>query len=182
MGAMPWSIIGPYDPDPKVALAKVQRKYFDHNYDLPAVIEQQIRSMESAVANCREDDEYGLLGTFTASLRAIKRIARRPIPDDQDAQIRMLRKLVNAGGEPLNNILDIEGVSKEIYPWRVFPLPEATVQEYFGTPKPSQMIAEQRLYQAYESIDRAEAVCFPVYRQRRPQRPVGIMYVGYTAD
>jgi hypothetical protein len=182
MGAMPWQIIGPYNTDPRVALAKIQSQYLDHNYDLPATIANAVESAEACVAAVQDKDEYNLLETYAAILRDVKEIAREPVPDDKDSQIKLLRKIENARGNPLDNILDIQGVSDQIREWHVFPLPTQQIAKCFGTTRPSQLITDKILNKAYDLIDRAQAISIVLYRQRKPRRPVQIMYIGYTAD
>lgn len=182
MGAMPWHIVGPYHHDLSVALAELQRQYVRENYDLSVIIPQSLTSAEECVAAVEEDDEYGLLRTYTDTLERVRAIASRPIPDDIDEQIDLLREIGRASGDAFDNILDVVKVSEGPEPWSVAPLNEEQIVGYFDTLTPSRAQAEQQFSKVYDRIDRAETVCFPVYSETQPPLAEGIMYVGYTAD
>ena len=179
---MPWTTLGPYDADPSRALAKAQEQYFDHNYDLVQYIQNTIKSAEDCVQACQENDTYNLRDTYSTALRAVRKLAKNPIPEDRSAQIELVRDLAAVRGNSLDNILDITGVASEVREWKVFPLPDEMLLTIFGTTKPTELYSDRALCKVYDYIDRAQCVSFNLYRQRKPQRPWGVRYVGYTAD
>ena len=62
------------------------------------------------------------------------------------------------------------------------PLNSTQIQEIFGTDRPTREHSDRHLFKVYDQLGRAEAVCFPIYRARKPRRPLGWYFIGYTAD
>ncbi len=183
MGAMPWQIIGPYDPDPARALRAVQADLFQRMYDLAKLLDDSIASAEDTVRNTETDDEYGLLETYRESLRQLQDIKRQPLPTDVHEQIKLLRRIETIGYGEIGNVLDIEEVSSTRAPRKVVPLSPHDLQNVFGTMHPTRDDATtKQLGRIYKSLDRAEAVCFPFFEPPPSQAPLGWCFVGYTAD
>lgn len=182
MGAMPWQIVGPYDPDPLTALRKIQREYFDENYDLQANIAEALHNAEECVSAVKENDEYGLFDTYNETLQAVAEQSRKPIPKDVDEQIDFLRNLVRISGESLDNILDIVGVSEELEMWRVAKLSDEESEQVFGTTRPTRLVAERNIFRVFNLLNRAECLSVTLYRERMPRRALRIIYFGLTAD
>lgn len=183
MGAMPWMIIGPYDSNHQTALRLVQRRYFDENYNLPQIVKQLIAQAQACVEAVQEQDEYQLLETYQLTLDAVQEIAAEGIPEDKDSQISMLRRMTNARGDSLNNILDVQEVSPRLEEWHVAPLSPSQLNDCFSTSFPTlSEVNHTGLGRVYSLLDRAQAVSFPLYEAGAMDVPAGIMYVGYSAD
>ncbi|HUE74654.1 MAG TPA: hypothetical protein VMP01_27550 [Pirellulaceae bacterium] len=183
MGAMPWQIAGPYHPDPASALRAVQAERFKQNYDLKKLLEEHIANVQDSVRYTETDDEYGLLETYRENLTQLDEIKCQPLPTDIHEQVKLLRQIEAIGSGEIGNILDIESVSKSREPRKVVPLSSQELQDLFGTIHPSrEHVTAERLDKIYNTIDRGEAVCFPIFERPPSQQPIGWFFVGYTVD
>jgi signal transduction histidine kinase len=83
------------------------------------------------------------------------------------SQVKLLRQIEAIGSGEIGNILDIESVSKSREPRKVVPLSSQELQDLFGTIHPSrEHVTAERLDKIYNTIDRGEAVCFPIFEQQ----------------
>jgi hypothetical protein len=184
MGAMPWQIVGPYDPDPATALRAVQAELFERKYNLEKLLDERIAGARESVRNAEtDDDEYGLLEAYRGSLSQLEDIRRQPLPGEVHEQIALLRRVEAVGSGEIGNVLDIQGVANHRQHRKVLPLSSEELQNFFGTMQPTRdEVATERLLAIYNSIDRGEAVCFSIFDPPPSQQPIGWCFVGYTAD
>ena len=183
MGAMPWQIVGPYHSDTTEALRAVQAELFQREYNLERLLEERIANAQDSVRDTDADDEYGLLETYRESLKQLEEIKRQPLPANVHEQIRLLRRIETIGYGEIGNVLDMEGVFEKHQHRKVVPLSSPELQDIFGTIHPSrEHMTAERLDKIYNSIDRGEAVCFPIFQSPPSQQPIGWYFVGYTVD
>jgi len=183
MGSSAWQLTGRYHADPNQSLRDVQHTYFAEHYNLGELIPDVLADSRQCVAAVQDDDEYGLLETYTRTLEAVERLASLPIPPDIDSQIQMLRDFVYATGEPLENILDFIGVATASGIKFVAPLTDDQLMHLFGTSRPTaETVGDFDSQEAYTMIGRGHAVCFSLFSDSEPKEPVGIIFAGYTVD
>jgi hypothetical protein len=182
MGAMPWQLLSPYHGDPGVALRVALAEFFEANYDLAQTLAGRIRATEEAVPVTEQEDEYRTAWTHRDSQRKLRRIEARPLPRGVHRHIRLVRRIEALGSAEVGNILDVRGIARRREPGKVYPLSSKEVQALFGTDRPTRQHADDRLYSVYHMLERGEAVCFRVYRARKPRIPLAWYFVGYTVD
>ncbi len=183
MGAQLWYHDAPWYPDPADALKALQARVLAEEYDLRTLLPEKLIEARQAVENVEaEGDEYGLLDLYREQLRLVEDYCSRPIPQDPERQIEILRNLMACGGEGIGNVLDVEGVSDV----RDFPmsqrLGEADVVRLAGTPRPTIRQARDLAFKINEELRRGESVCFPFYPEGETDPPAGWYFVGNTID
>jgi hypothetical protein len=183
MGAQLWYHDAPWYPDPADALKALQARVLAEQYDLHTLLPRMLIDARQSVASVEaEGDEYGLLELYREQVRLVEDYCTRPIPQDPESQIEILRKVMAYGGEGIGNILDVEGVSDA----RGFPraqrLTEADVMRLVGTTRPTIRQARDLASMINEELGRGESVCFPFYEGGETDPPAGWYFVGNTID
>lgn len=180
MGAEPYEFRAPWHVDPNDALRAAQANFFLQNYDLAEIIEQSLANAKESVTFCQEGgDEYNLLEFYQREVQSLESLASQQIPETEEEQIKVLRKVCEFSGEGIGNLLDIKSVDKvgDFFVTRV--LSEAELTNLFGTDRPTLSQAKRLLDLMADKIDRAEGLCCPIHED---DEPVGWWFVGYTID
>jgi hypothetical protein len=183
MGAELWYHEAPWHPDPNVALADLQAHFLAENYDLPRVIAQQLISTRDAVKDSKANKEYQfLVELYEEQVQLLEALSSKPIPQDPQEQIKILRQIQAYGGQGIGNILDVTNVSNR----RDFPtaeqLPTSEISRLVGTTQPTRVQAEQAIDHLHGELQRGETVCFPIYDDTGGSKSVGWYFVGNTVD
>ena len=84
----------------------------------------------------------------------------------------------NMGADGTGSILDITGVSELPDFSAVTPLPRETLEELFGTDKPTREMIQTNM-DFYEDIERGQGVYIIAYKDGRPSE---IFFAGYSFD
>jgi hypothetical protein len=180
MGAQLWHHEAPWYPNPADALRALQAQFLAENYNLPLLLPQHLQMARNTVAATKADgDEYGLLNLYEEQVRVLEDLNNRPIPQDPQAQIEILRKIHEDTGQGISNVLDVREVSQERDVFTAQRLSEAEIVRLVGTAGPTLAQAQNSVYKINEELGRGECVCFPVYEK---DEPMGWYFVGNTAD
>ena len=112
MGATPWCHEAPWHGDPRTALKALQARFLEENYDLVALLPQELANAQQSVAAARADgDPYHLVGIYQEQVELLEWLASQPVPDEGEARIEILRQINAYGGQGIGNILDVTGIS-----------------------------------------------------------------------
>ncbi len=180
MGATYWEAVTGYDEVLEEALRRVQiQVYREAGHDLPRRLSERVESMAQAVRWCEEDDPYNLLGFYRDALGQYRQMAAGGVPEEPEAQIRLLRAIETVSGDRVGNILDMTGVSEGQEEGKIQRLSTGRMEEAFGTASPSLHEARRAMVGLVESIPRGTAICFPVYEAGRP---MAWFLAGCSAD
>jgi len=180
MGGELWQHKTEWKNDPTEAFQNVQRAFLEENYDLPALIEEHLKSAREAVEiTKREGDPYDLMAMYREQLAMLEQVSSEPLPEGSMERIELLRKLYGNSGEGIGNVLDVEGVSEEGGFLIARILKRDDLQSLFGTLTPTEEDVEPAISSIFEMVDRGESVCFPVYSE---EEPVAWQFIGCTID
>lgn len=180
MGAMPWEHFGPWNADPAISLRQLQAAFLAANYNLESVTQEHLTSARNALQTTKaEGDPYGLLDFYRSQVDMLEGIA---IPADPPNQIDILRRINSGSGEGIGNVLDILDVSESGGPLMSRPLRTDELLAVFGTETPLSKMNPESVGPLYGMLGRGESICFPIYNDGDPSKPVGWCFVGYTID
>mgnify|MGYP001049357223 FL=1 len=183
MGAQLWHHAAPWHPDPGDSLFDLQVQFLEKTYDLPSLVAECLESSREAVRLIEtEGDEYGLLDMYRDRFALLEEIASRPLPENPQERIELVRTLYGDSGEGIGNILDVRAVSDR----RDYPTTERLVHEetsrLVGGIRPTLAQARQAVDKINEELHRGESVCFPFYDESDDEQPAGWYFVGNTID
>ncbi|MBI1249786.1 hypothetical protein GC197_18320 [bacterium] len=150
-------------------------------YDLPALIQENLDSARTAVAAAEVDDQYGLLDYYQGELARIEEIAAAEIPADVEAQIELIRRINKSSGEGIGNVLDVTDVSYTGGMHVVRPYRDEELVDLIGSSRPTLSQSEQMIGLINELLGRGDSVCFQLYSDGRSQA-IGWCFVGNTID
>jgi hypothetical protein len=183
VGAQLWHHEAPWHADPRQALKALQARFLAEKYDLAALLPQELVWARQSVAAARaEGDPYGLVDQYQAKVSLLERLCKRPIPDDLDGRLTILRKICADSGEGIGNVLDVEGVSQERAVHTAERLSDEEMVRLVGTSRPTLAQARKAVYKINEELGRGECVCFPFYKGAGKGQPAGWYFVGNTID
>lgn len=183
MGAQLWYHEVAGRNEPLAALKAVQARIIAEEYDLSALVPQHLRWAHEAVEAAKVDgDEYGLLDLYQERLELLEDLARRPIPQDPESQIDLVRQLHSDTGEGIGNILDVTGISEGRGVHVAQRLSENEVTRLAGTKQPTIEQARHAVEALHEELGRGESVCFPYFAENGTGQPMGWYFVGNTID
>jgi hypothetical protein len=183
MGATLWHHDLPGHPDPSDALKALQARVLAAEYDLHTLLPRRLSEARNTVMDVEADgDEYGLLDIYREQVRMLEEFSGRPIPQDPQAQIEILRRIEAYGGEGLGNVLDVQGISDA----RGYPmahrLGEDDLMRLVGTTHPTLARARAAVPPIHTELNRGESVCFAFYEDGDPGPLAGWYFVGNTID
>jgi hypothetical protein len=179
---MLWYHLAPWRPAPSDALRALQADFFKKNYNLRDEVQRHLRSAQEAVRVTEtEGDPYELLEYYREEVARLRRLASRPLPDQPEKQIALLRRIWASSGQGIGNVLDVTRVSTRRGVCVAYRLPNRAIRELFGTATPTRAQVEAAVYKINDLLGRGECVCFPVYRVKR-HTPAGWYFVGNTID
>ena len=180
MGAQLWHHEAPWHPDPGEALKALQARIFAEGYDLTKELPQELAWARATVAATeKEGDPYELLDMYRRKVELLERLCSQPIPEDVEARIDIVRKLLGDSGQGIGNVLDVERISQHREPLTAERLDEQEMERLVGSTRPGRLVARQSVSKINEELGRGECVCFPVYANGQP---VGWYFVGNTID
>jgi hypothetical protein len=183
MGAQLWYHEAPWHPQPLTALKTFQARFLAGKYDLSALLPRRLAGAREAVAATQaEGDPYELLETYEEEVRLLERLCSRPIPQDFERQLKILRQISAYSGQGIGNILDVKRISKR----RQFDVAQRLsgpeLIRLVGTEQPTRAQAKKAIDKINQELGRGECVCFPIYDSREKNQPVGWYFIGNTID
>ena len=180
MGATLWYHVAHGHSDPDVALKALQTDFLTENYDLATLLPQHLIWARESVATAKgEGDPYGLLDQYQQKVELLEGLCDRPIPENADRQIEIIRNIWADSGEGIGNVLDVIGVSSGRDFLMAQQLSEKERTRLVGTNKPSLTEAEMSIGKIHGELRRGECVCFPIYES---DSVAGWYFVGNTID
>lgn len=183
MGATLWYHEIPWHPEPLTALKTFQARFLAEKYDLSTLLPQHLANAREAVAITKaEGDPYELLEIYQEEVRLLERLCNRPIPQDFEGRIKLLRKINASSGQGIGNILDVERISKRRRDNVAQPLSGPEMIRLVGTERPTRAQAKKAIGKINENLGRGECVCFPIHDSGEMSQPIGWYFVGNTID
>lgn len=179
MGATLWWHHTSWQPDPAKALDALQTRFVAETYDLQELLSKHIASAREAVASTEQDDPYDLLDFYRAELNSLLKLSEQPIPHSPEGQVRFIRRIYSSGGDKVDNVLDVIGVSEQREEFKAQPLSDEEMLRLVGTTRPSRSQADEAVSEINGDLGRGECVCFPFYDG---DEPAGWCFVGNTVD
>ncbi len=178
MGAMLWQHEVPWQADVAASLRKLQAEKFRREYDLASELEKWRCGAEQALEAERESgDAFGLVDNYSAQLKKIEEILSKPLPQETEAQMEVLRQVLPEG---YGNVLDITRVDPAGGVHVMRPLTPKQTAELFGTDRPTLDAVRKSLHAVADRIDRGESVAFAAYDES--DKPTHWVFLGYTVD
>lgn len=179
MGATLWWHHTSWHPDAAKALDALQTRFVAETYDLQELLSKHIASARAAVAWTEQDDPYDLLDFYRSHLNSLLRLSEQPIPDNPAGQIEFIREIYSSDGDPVDNVLDVIGLSEQREEFKAQPLSEEEMLRLVGTTRPSRSQTDEAVSEIHNDLGRGDCVCFPFYDG---DDPAGWCFVGNTVD
>jgi hypothetical protein len=180
MGAQLWYHEAPWHPDPGAALKALQARIFAEGYDLTKQLPQELAwARETVAATEKEGDPYELLDMYRRKVELLERLCSQPVPEDVEARIDIVRKLLADSGQGIGNVLDVKRVTDRRDFLTAERLSEPEMKRLVGAARPDRRQAQQAVSKINEELGRGECVCFPMYDGGQP---AGWYFVGNTID
>jgi hypothetical protein len=184
VGAQLWHHEAPGGLEPAEALKALQARFLaEMNYDLTAMLPQELSGARESVAAARaEGDPYGLVDEYEERVRLLEGLCNRPIPNDPEGRVKILRQICAYTGQGISNVLDVKGCSDKRGVHIAQRLNEQETVRLVGTSRPTIAQARQAIGKINEDLGRGESVCFPIYDNASNGKAVGWYFVGNTID
>jgi hypothetical protein len=180
MGAQLWHHQASWNASPLAALKELQAQFVTTNYDLATLLPKELADARESLKAAKEDgDPYDLCGIYQARVELLERLCSRPIPEDAEPRVQILRQINAATGDSVGNVLDVSGISKKREELSAQRLDDSEIEHFTGANCPTLARARESVDKINEELGRGEAVCFPFYEN---DTPAGWYFVGNTGD
>lgn len=188
MGGDLWQYEVPGHTDPEQALKALQARVFEEystqrGVDLQTMLRQAIpeqrKSIEAAKA---EGDPYDLVEYYQGVIESLEPLCSQPVPSDTAGKIELLRKIMSAYGEPISNVLDTTGITRDRNAERFlcYALSDSEVRQFFGSEKPTLAQSRKALVTLQTQLVRGNSACWQYHDEKG--HPLGWYFVGAQFD